>query len=108
MYHEISDKERKRGQRRRLIALLVVCLLAVGCYFGYQRIRIALNEQAALAMRQSILDAANQCAAVEGAYPLSLDYLKENYGLTINSDDYVITYQAYANNIAPSVVVIPR
>ena len=34
--------------------------------------------------------------------------LEEHYGLRINHNDYVITYEAYASNMAPSVMVVPR
>lgn len=108
MYHEVSEESRQKAHKRRVMALVFCVVLALVGFFGYQRIRSAMNEQAAASMRQSILDAANQCCAIEGAYPLTLDYLEQNYGLTINRDDFVITYQAYANNIAPNVVVIPR
>lgn len=108
MYHEISEQTRKRKKRNRIVLLVLGCALAVACFFGYGALRRSLNEQAAASMRQSILDAAKQCCAVEGAYPLSLEYLEQNYGLTVNDEDFIITYQAYANNIAPSVVVIPR
>lgn len=108
MYHEISDSERKQAKRRRLVVFVLVCLVAAALNFGYQGVRRAMNEQAAVSMRQSIIDAAMQCCAIEGAYPLSLDYLEQNYGLTINHNDFIITYQAFANNVAPSVVVIAR
>jgi hypothetical protein len=54
------------------------------------------------------MNAAIRCCAIEGSYPLSLSRLEEDYGLRINHDDYVITYEAYASNMAPSVVVVPR
>lgn len=108
MYHEISEQTRKRKRRRALVALVVLCVLVVVGAFSYRAMRKTMNEQAATSMRQSILDTANQCCAIEGSYPLSLEHLEQNYGLTINREDFVITYQAYANNIAPNVVVIPR
>lgn len=54
------------------------------------------------------LRAAAQCCAVEGAYPHTLRHLEEHYGLTVNHDDYAITYEAFASNVVPSVVVVPR
>lgn len=60
------------------------------------------------ALRDSILASAKQCCAIEGSYPSSLEHLEESYGLTINHDDYVITYECFADNIMPSVVVTPR
>ena len=60
-------------------------------------------------MRDAILDSAKPAVrAIEGSYPSSLEHLEESYGLTINHDDYVITYECFADNIMPSVVVVPR
>ena len=68
----------------------------------------ALREQGAASERDAVLRAAAQCCAVEGSYPHTLRHLEEHYGLTVNHDDYAITYEAYASNVAPSVVVVPR
>ncbi|MEG0323303.1 MAG: hypothetical protein RR547_08815 [Raoultibacter sp.] len=59
-------------------------------------------------MRNAILSSAKQACAIEGSYPTSIDYLVKNYGLSINRDDYAITYQVFAENIMPNVVVLPK
>ena len=46
-----------------------------------------------------------QCYVVEGVYPPNLQYLEDNYGLEINTDDYYVTYDAFASNLPPSVWV---
>lgn len=66
------------------------------------------HEQAALTLRESVLNAAKQCCAVEGSYPSSLEHLERSYGLTINHDDYVVSYEWFADNVLPSVVVTAR
>ena len=108
MYHEITRRDRIR-KRRRLVAVLVACALVAGALaLAITVARINSREQGVTALRQSILSAAVRCCAVEGSYPMSLDKLEEDYGLRVNHNDYIITYEAYASNIAPSVVVIPR
>ena len=61
---------------------------------------------------RSITDAVNQraleCYVIEGAYPESLSYLEENYGLTVNKEDFRIIYTPYAENMPPEVRVISR
>ena len=49
-----------------------------------------------------------QCYAVEGSYPASLDYLEENYGLLVNHDRFIVTYEAFASNLMPQVNVLER
>ena len=91
-----------------MITLLIVIAIAVAVAFTAY---IALNnarEQAVIAVRESILNAAKQCCSVEGSYPASLSHLENDYGLTINHEDYVVGYEWLGDNIAPAVVVRPR
>lgn len=66
------------------------------------------RKQATVSVRESVVTAAMQCAAVEGSYPSSLSHLEEHYGLVINHNDYIINYEWLADNIPPSVTVIAR
>ena len=100
MYHEQTTRDIRRRRRRRMMAALVACLLVAAVVVGFGAVGAAV--------RDTVLDAAMQCCAIEGAYPSSLDYLEREYGLRVNHDDYVITYEAFAGNVMPSVVVVPR
>lgn len=80
--------------------------MAVWVYSGVAS-NVAI-EQGAVTLRQTVLDSAMQCLALEGAYPPTLEYLEREYGLVINRDDYVVTYVAYASNVMPSVQVVVR
>lgn len=108
MYHPRTGQRAQREHRRTtglLAALVVVVILAFAALpFLHQN----LKEQGAEALRQSILSTAMQCCAVEGAYPSSLRHLEEEYGLSINTEDYQVTYEVFAANVVPSVVVVPR
>ena len=92
----------------RLAALALVLALAVGGWFAAGAVGQNLREQGAVSVRDAILDSAKQCCAIEGSYPSSLEHLEQSYGLRVNRGDYVITYEVFAENIMPSVVVVPR
>ncbi|SEH48389.1 MULTISPECIES: hypothetical protein [Atopobiaceae] len=108
MYHELTQERIKSRRRARIISLVVTVVLAVVCGLAVNAYRRSALEQGAASVREAILESANHCCAVEGSYPTSLGYLERNYGLVVNHNDYVITYEAYAGNVAPTVVVIPR
>lgn len=108
MYHERSTKQRKRRRGTRFVVFVLVLVLAVGGWFAAGAIGQSLREQGAVSVRNAILDSAKQCCAIEGSYPSSLEHLENDYGLRVNRDDYVITYEVFAENIVPSVVVVPR
>lgn len=107
--HGLYEQTDSRTRRRRFIAAVVaVAVAAVIAWFAWASISTDLREQGAESMRQVILDAAVQCAAIEGSYPATLSYLESHYGVTVNHDDYIITYEAFASNVMPTVTVVPR
>lgn len=108
MYNEPSTEQRQRSRKTRLIVLVLVVVLVVGGWFAVGAIGQSLRAQGAVSVRNAILDSAKQCCAIEGSYPAALDHLEQDYGLRVNHNDYVITYEAFADNIMPSVVVVPR
>ena len=67
-----------------------------------------VETEAGVAIEQGIRRLALQCYAVEGVYPPDLEYLEENYGLQVNRKDFYITYNAFASNIPPTVIVTPK
>ncbi|MBQ6401445.1 MAG: hypothetical protein IJI20_04075 [Firmicutes bacterium] len=60
------------------------------------------------AIKSAVEERALQCYVIEDAYPESLSYLEENYGLAVNKKDYMIIYTPYAENLPPEVRVIYR
>ena len=88
-----------------LTAAILLCLI-----FGPLNHRVSrdVEAQSEQAVRDAVLRGAVQCYAVEGVYPSSLSYLEEHYGLVINHQKYIVSYDAYASNLAPEVRVLVR
>ena len=106
MYTERTPEQQKT-RRNRFIALAVfVCALLVALGILLNMIFASAKDQGAASIRSTILDAAMQCAAIEGSFPTNLAYLEDNYDLRVNHDDYVIIYEVLASNTVPSVVVL--
>ena len=55
------------------------------------------------AIRRSVV----QCYVVEGTYPPNLDYLKEHYGITYDSERYYVDYTSIGSNLMPDITIIP-
>ena len=91
------------------ITLLVLLILVSSAFFLFNRSASADEvEESITSIKDTILARALQCYVIEGAYPESLSYLEENYGLTINKDDYKVIYTPFAENMPPEVRVIYR
>ena len=108
MFHEITDQQlAKRRTRRIAVACAVACVL-VAAFLIVGTLQTHAREQGATALRESIINAAKQCCAIEGSYPATLEHLEEHYGVVVNDDDYVVSYESFADNVMPTVVVTPR
>ena len=101
-------QEKRSGSRITLLlaALALVLLVGFGPLAG--QIYADMGQQSTQSVRDSVLRCAVQCYAVEGAYPPSLEYLEEHYGLVLNGKRYIVSYEAYASNLAPEVRVLVR
>ena len=59
--------------------------------------------------RQAVRNATVQCYSLEGQYPPSIQYLKEHYGLQVDTEKYIIDYQQNEmGNMMPAITVLPR
>ena len=69
MYHEITYKQQRRTVQRRVVAILLIVVMAVAIVFIVRGAQANAREQAVVSVRESVLNAAKQCCAVEGSYP---------------------------------------
>ncbi len=107
MYHERHIKPAVRAAAAAVL-LLCAALLVFGAFSLWRDARASLSEQAAQSVRTAVLDAAVQCYALEGAYPRSLAYLEENYGVQVNRRRFIVSYEVYASNQMPEVAVFEK
>ena len=101
-----SDRvEKKTGWLILVIALLLLALV-LALAFGHSGRDV--SEEGAAAIHETVRRSALQCYVVEGVYPPDLDYLKDNYGLQINTEDYYVVYDLFASNLPPTIRVISK
>ena len=101
-----TDAVKKRGALK-WIALVLLILLAAALLIVGKPGR-DLGDESAAAIREAIRRSALQCYAVEGVYPPNLQYLQDNYGLEVNTEDFYVTYDAFASNLPPTVLVTSK
>lgn len=85
----------------------IVAFAAIIVWFmvGISNTRSVSDEQRRSNVKQSVMNGAVLCYAVEGFYPDSLDYIKENYGLSYDEERYLVHYRYVSADICPSVMV---
>ena len=100
---------KKSGKiKKRIIAAGVLFLLVFFCFFAVNDMMQKIREQKIDAIRENILSTAVQCYTVEGVFPPNLAYMEEQYGLVVDKDAYIITYDAFSSNVLPDVRVLVR
>ena len=108
MKNRFSRKKASFGRRNILIS---VCLFAVifGIFcFGISSVSARSDEEALRTLEQAVMRNVTYCYALEGSYPSSLSYLKENYGLFYDEEKFFIDYMPLGANIMPEITIIRR
>ena len=99
----------KKNRSFRLFPLVAVLILAVILVlYLLTKPGREVDEESIRAMGDAVYRSALQCYVVEGVYPRDLEYLEENYGLQINTEEYIVRYEAFASNLPPSVMIVRR
>lgn len=97
--------DKKRKMRRWLLPAARMALVVVLCLM-LPRISRQIKENSRDAIRDAVLRSAMDCYTVEGAYPRNLEYLEQHYGLRLNHRDFIVSYEVFASNQPPSVLVL--
>ncbi len=77
-------------------------------FYGLRSADAATQNERLEGTRRAVLRAVVHCYAVEGVYPPGLEYLEENYGLSIDRETFVVDYRPIASNLMPDITVIPK
>lgn len=85
-----------------MAGVLVIVLLAVS------RLEQGHSQQDIRQLEQALQRTAVACYAVEGAYPPSVAYMCENYGLLYDESRYIVHYELAGSNFMPEITVMER
>lgn len=89
-----------------LVPLVSFVLIFSFFYYGIVQMAEANDRQQIDALETAVHRDIVHCYAAEGAYPPSLEYIEENYGLTYDHSRYTIIYEPVGVNILPDVTVM--
>lgn len=74
-------------------------------YYGIENAHKKNDEENFKILSDAIVRSAVHCYAIEGFYPPNIKYLEDNYGLIVDHDKYFISYNIFASNIMPEIMV---
>ncbi len=91
--------------------ILVTVILAIALVFlptAVGNLEQGKQAQDIRQLEQALQRTAVACYAVEGAYPASVEYMRQHYGLTYDESRYVVHYVLVASNFMPEITVMER
>ena len=94
--------------KSKITPILLLTIILAYMFFNFQGLSSTSDSDNIESVRKSIENAAVQCYALEGHYPPSIDYLKENYSIITNEDAYIYHYEVEASNIMPTILVFKK
>ncbi len=86
-----------------LFAAVVIMML-----YGFQNAAQSSAEESLRMTEDHLRRAVVSCYALEGRYPPNIEYLREEYGLQIDEEEYIVHYEIFAENIMPDITVLER
>lgn len=103
-----KKKERKVLSFHALFPIITFIPIIVLFYQGFLSISQVSIEEQEKSLHRALEQNIVHCYAIEGAYPPSLQYLEENYGLTYDKESFYVDYKPIGTNILPDVTIIPK
>lgn len=91
-----------------LLSIAAFIILFVLFYSGITSVSKTNKDKQKESLETALHRSITQCYTVEGAYPPSLTYIKDHYGLTYDESLFFVDYQPIGANIMPDVTVIVR
>ena len=92
---------------RTILAVSLTVIVLAGVARGAAMAEEQAAGQALRITEESIRRAAVQCYALEGIYPVNIEYLMEYYGIRPDTKRFLIHYQFLADNLLPMITVLP-
>lgn len=88
-----------------LLIVLPICaavvLVIASEKFGNRQENESLKQ-----MEDTLKKTAMTCYATEGVYPPSLEYMKDHYGIQIDTNQYTVFYEVHGSNLMPRITVM--
>lgn len=99
-------RRKKKHPLRWVLVLGIFLCAALFLTLGTGHMEETVQREQQELLQEAINQAVVNCYALEGRYPESMQYLIENYGIQVDFEKYVVSYEIFAENIRPQVRVI--
>jgi len=92
-------------KRHSFAAVATILLFLLFFYTSVENVKIRRDNENIHILEDAIIRSAVQAYSIEGFYPPDIQYIEDNYGLMVDHEKYAISYDVFASNIMPEVVI---
>lgn len=92
-------------KKHSLTAIALILLFLFFLYFSVENVKMQRDNEKTYILADAVIRSAVQAYAIEGFYPPNIEYMENNYGLIVDHEKYVISYNIFASNIMPEVEI---
>lgn len=93
----------------RLTLLPLVAILILLCFaVAVDRLNSGRQTESLRRLEEAVRRSCVACYAVEGAYPPSIEYLEEHYGIQVDREHYTVHYEISGPNLMPNITVLEK
>ncbi len=90
---------------KKILKVFLIVVMLIITLYGFNNTAVFSSEEDLSRIEETIRRLSLKCYSIEGRYPQDIQYLKDNYGLLLNDDDYQVIYYYQADNLEPYVKV---
>ncbi len=101
-------KENKKSQKALLFSIVVVIIIISIFINALSNATKNTESENLIITQNAIKRALVNCYAIEGIYPESIKYIEDNYGVIIDHDKYIVSYDTVGSNVLPYVQVLQK
>ena len=108
MKHRFETQKHGSFSGNFTVSIAVFCMVTVLFLLGISKVSDQADAEAKQTLERALNRGIVHCYTIEGAYPESLQYLKDHYGLIYDEERFFVGYQPLGSNIMPEVTIIDR
>jgi hypothetical protein len=97
-----------KGLRGLIVSVAALILVAGAFAWAITAADLRTEAEQEAQLMEAVRRAMVTCYATEGQYPPTIQYLEANYALKFDDDRFIVSYDAFASNIMPSVSILRR
>ena len=100
-------EKKEHGSLRLFLFIIAAIAALILIWYIASSLGSSHSEESEKIAKEAIVRAAVQCYSIEGRYPPDIEYLEQNYGLTLDRKKYIYFYHGIGENIMPDIKIFP-